>query len=165
MRTGTSTRTLQKWNNRLNNRIQSLHVGMQPTGSSVTRTKEMLAYVGQHVWLVSNWTQHMPTSCNIGQHGVQTNATCCAQHVGATCCIRLHGPLGFQEGFLNLQPNSGIFFFFPDSIVNFFAYLFPTCSIWWWHQFSLCKVCPWEVLEMPLRIIFEVFMNPVSVVW
>ena len=42
--------------------------------------------------LVSNWTQHMPTSCNIGQHGVQTNATCCAQHVGTTCCVRLHGP-------------------------------------------------------------------------
>ena len=56
-------------------------MGMQPPGSSVTRTKKMLAYVGQKVWVVSNWTQHMPTSCNIGQHGVQTNATCCAQHV------------------------------------------------------------------------------------
>ena len=44
---------------------------MQPPGSSVTRTKEMLAYVGQKVWLVSNWTQHMSTSCNIAQrlHG------------------------------------------------------------------------------------------------
>ena len=47
MKTGTSTRTLQ--NNRLNYRIQSLHVGMQPPGSSVTRTKEMLAYGGQKV--------------------------------------------------------------------------------------------------------------------
>ena len=56
------------------------------------RTKEMLAYVGQKVWLVSNWTQHMPTSCNIVQHGVQMNATCCAQHVGTTCCVRLQGP-------------------------------------------------------------------------
>ena len=27
----------------------------------------------------------MPTSCNIAQHGVQMNATCCAQHVGTTC--------------------------------------------------------------------------------
>ena len=56
----------------------------------------MLAYVGQNVSLVSNWTQHMPTSCNIAQHGVQTNATCCAQHVGTTCCVRLHGPLNLR---------------------------------------------------------------------
>ena len=89
--TGTSMRTLQ--NDRPNYRIQSLHVGMQLPGSSVTRTKEMLAYVGQKVWLVSNWTQHMPTSCNIAQHGEQTNATCCAHHVGTTCCARLHRPL------------------------------------------------------------------------
>ena len=94
MKTGTSTRTLQ--NNGLNYRIQSLHVGMQPPGSSVTRTKEMLAYIGQKVWLVSNWMQHMLTSYNIAQHGVQTNATCCAQHVGATCCVRLHGPYKYR---------------------------------------------------------------------
>ena len=30
------------------------------------------------------------TYCNIAQHGVQTNAICCAQHVGTTCCVRLH---------------------------------------------------------------------------
>ena len=31
----------------------------------------------------------MPTPCNIAQHGAQTNATCCAKHVGTT----LHGVL------------------------------------------------------------------------
>ena len=36
-------------NNRLNYRIQSLHVGMQTPGLSVMRTNEMLAYVGQKV--------------------------------------------------------------------------------------------------------------------
>ena len=41
--------------------------------------------------MVSNWTQHM-TTCNIAQHGVQTNATCFAQHVDTTCCVRLHEP-------------------------------------------------------------------------
>ena len=92
-RMGMSTRILQ--NNRLNYRIQSLHVGMQRSGSSVVnrRTKETLAYVGQKVWLVSNWMQHMPLSGNIAQHGVQMNATCCAQHVGTTFCIHLHRPL------------------------------------------------------------------------
>ena len=30
----------------------------------------------------------MPTSCNIAEHGVQTNATCCAQHVGTTYMLR-----------------------------------------------------------------------------
>ena len=89
-----STRMLQ--NNRLNYRIQSLDVGIQPWTWLIghRKTKEMLAYVGQKKfdWFQSNWTQHMPTSCNIAQHGVQTNATCCAQHVGTTCCVRLHGP-------------------------------------------------------------------------
>ena len=54
--------------------------------SSITKTKEMLADVGQKVWLVSNFTQHVPTSCNIAQHGVQTNATCCAQQCWAMLC-------------------------------------------------------------------------------
>ena len=29
---------------------------------------------------------------HIAQQDVQTNATCCAQHVGTACCVRLHGP-------------------------------------------------------------------------
>ena len=32
-----------------------------------------------------NWTQHVPTSWNIARHGVQTNATCCVQHVAFVC--------------------------------------------------------------------------------
>ena len=45
----------------------------------------------------------MPTSCNTAQHGAQTNATCCAQHVGTTYCVRLHGPLGPRTGLPGLQ--------------------------------------------------------------
>ena len=52
-------------------------------------TIEMLALVGSEVWPVSNFIQHLPTSRNNTQHGVQTLATCWAQQ----CCERLHGPL------------------------------------------------------------------------
>ena len=56
----------------------------------------------------------MATSCNIAQHGVQTNATwraqhvgakCCAQHVGTTCCVRLHTGLkvSHQCGFFVIK--------------------------------------------------------------
>ena len=54
--------------------------------SSIMKTKEMLAYVGQKVWLVSNCTKHMSTPCNVAWHGVQTNATCCAQQCRAMLC-------------------------------------------------------------------------------
>ena len=66
----------------------------------VTRTKEMLAYVGKEVRLVSNRTQHMPTSCNIAQHGVQTNATCCANMLRSFAQA-----LNFSRpGFINFPP-------------------------------------------------------------
>ena len=58
-------------NHKRSYRIQSIYAGTHPPGC----------------------TQHMRTSCNIAQHGVQRNARCCAQTVGTTCCVRLHGPL------------------------------------------------------------------------
>ena len=48
----------------------------------------------------------MLTSYNIAQHGVQTNATCCAQHVGATCCVRLHGPYRTEHCIQYMPPTS-----------------------------------------------------------
>ena len=58
-------------------RIQSLHVGMPWNATTWFICHENKRNVGicwKKVWLVSNWTQHMLTSCNIAQHGVQTNA-------------------------------------------------------------------------------------------
>ena len=51
--------------------------------SFLFRMKKMMLALG--------CSNDMPTSCNIAQHGVQTNATCCTQHVGTACCIHLHG--------------------------------------------------------------------------
>ena len=54
--------------------------------SLITWAKEMLADVGSKVWLNSNFTQHVPTSCHIAQHGVQTITTCCTQQWWVVLC-------------------------------------------------------------------------------
>ena len=46
----------------------------------------------------------MPTSCNIAQHGVQTNATCCAQHV-AFLCTGLKDPCKRTQHCWSTTPN------------------------------------------------------------
>ena len=83
-----STRMFQ--NNGLDYRIQSLHVGMQAAGSSVNgEQKKCWHMLGKKF----DWFQTGRNMCNIGQHDVEMRVTCCAQHVGTTFYVRLHGPL------------------------------------------------------------------------